>query len=447
MTRRRKSRRTPGEGSVYFRADTGKYQAAIAVGYTPKGNVRRVSKAFDTRPEALAWVADQMKALHQGARLDANATLQEAFREWLANGEALGGWAPATKAGYEDILGRYVMPQLGHVRVRDVTTNDISKLLRDRARAGASMSMLRRIKRYLGALMEATRLQRLIQHNPVPDVQLQAAPEPEIQRWSEAEVSRVVRACLEADGTKVDHQVAAYVLVALGTGLRTEELLGLTWADVDLEELLVTIRQVAPAGPKKSLRAGGKTENATRVVPIDAFTAAAFRRQQAYVDGLKAMRVKVNAQRESEGLSPLPWDELDLVFCTSRGTLLDRGTLRRKFNQLQAAAKVTRIRLYATRSTHGSILADAGVNLHALAERLGHSDPRFTAKVYLKGSSSAHRAVADRVGSILEAGSRSNSVADGGGERSEAAASSRNRASRTPWENPLHTEPRGGSGS
>ena len=439
--------RTPGEGSLYLRADTGRYQAGVAVGYTPRGNVRRVYKSFDTKDEALAWIADQKKALHQGTRLDATATLRQVFDEWISNGEALKGWAPATKASYEDILGRFVLPKLGHVRVRDLTTSDVRKLLRDHAKAGVSMSMLRRVKRYLGTLMEDARLQRLIQHNPVPDVQLQAAPDPEIQRWSEDEVASVVRTCLDADGKTVDQQVAAYVLIALGTGLRTEELLGLTWADVDLEELVVTIRQVAPAGSKKALRAGGKTDNATRTVTIDDFTAAAFSRQRAYVDGLQAQRAHFNAKRAAEGLPPLPWADLDLVFCTSRGTVLDRGTLRRKFNELQDAAKVTRIRLYATRSTHGSILADAGVNLHALAERLGHADPRFTAKVYLKGSSSAHRAVAQQVGSILEAGARSSSVADGSGKRLGAAGSSGSQASSASSGNLTQTEPPGGSGS
>src|SRR5690606_2310077 len=116
------------------------------------------------------------------------------------------------------------------------------------------------------------------------------------------------------------------------------------------------------------------------------------------------------------GKAPLGWAELDLVFPSSVGTVWSRSVLRRAFNDLQDAAEVGRIKLYATRSTHGSLLADAGVNLHALAERLGHTDPRFPAKVYLRGSSSTHRAVAEQIGAILG----SSLVAEGTAFRSPA---------------------------
>jgi hypothetical protein len=66
-------------------------------------------------------------------------------------------------------------------------------------------------------------------------------------------------------------------------------------------------------------------------------------------------------------LAPLGWADLDLMFVTSVGTILDRKTLRKDIDAIQKPAKLTRIRLYATRSTHGSLLADMGVNLHALA--------------------------------------------------------------------------------
>ena len=114
-------------------------------------------------------------------------------------------------------------------------------------------------------------------------------------------------------------------------------------------------------------------------------------------------------------MAPLGWADLDLMFVTSVGTILDRKTLRKDIDAIQKPAKLTRIRLYATRSTHGSLLADMGVNLHALAERLGHTDPRYTARVYLQGPGSVHRVVAERFGRSLEEASRGNSGADGPG--------------------------------
>lgn len=413
VARTKRARRANGEGGVWERPDTGRIQASVVVGWTPKGNARRVSKSFDTKEQARAWIAEQQVALSRGARLDDTATLHQVFDEWVTSGETLRRWAPATAANYRAILGKHVLPRLGRARVRDITPGDVRSLLRDLAKgngdtAGASPAMFRRVRSYLGMVLRDARRLGIITTNPVENVTVPAAPEPRVQRWSEDEVARVVRACIDRDD-----QAARYVLVALGTGLRTEELLGLTWDAVDLQQRLVTIQQVATAAGSKELRAGAKTSSGQRVVPIDAFTEAQLRRQREHVDELQRARLALNEKRAAKRLEPLPWADLNLVFCTSVGTILDRGTLRRHVNEIQTAAGVTRIKLYATRSTHGSLLADAGVNLHALAERLGQSDPRFTAKVYLRGSSTAHRAVADQVGAILEAGARCSSVAVG----------------------------------
>lgn len=404
---RKRNRRSPGEGSVFLRPDTGKYQASQAVGVTPRGNIRRISKSFDTRSEAVAWLAEQQAAIGRGASIGNNATLQDVYDRWLDAGEKLKGWEAATVDSYRRVLTTYVLAHLGTARVRDITSGDVEDLLTRLATEGASASMLKRVRSYLNTVMRYARRRKIIQFNPVEDTDPPAAPEPRKERWSETEVARVVRTCLERND-----QTARYVLVALGTGLRTEEMLGLTWAGVNLEEREVSVLQVAPAGPKKTLRTGGKTNAANRTLPVDSFTASVLAAQREHIEEQKLVREALNAKRARLGKEPLPWHDFDLVFCTRVGTVLGRDTLRRAFNDLQEAADVTQIRLYATRSTHGSLLADKGVNLHALAERLGHTDPRFTARVYLKGSSSAHRAVADQVGDLLEA-ARCSSVAEG----------------------------------
>lgn len=406
MARKRKTRRTPGEGSVFTRNDTGKIQAQLAVGWTAKGNVRRISKSFDNRAEALTWLAEQQAAVGRGAKLGNNSTLQQAFDAWHSAGETLHGWAPNTAASYKYILTKHVLSKLGRVRTRDIGPADVRQLLKDLVGNGYSLTLVRRVRSYLFTLLEDARLMGVIQVNPAADVKLPTAPDPEVQRWSEDEISAIVRECLERDS-----QAANYLLIALGTGLRTEEMLGLFWSDVDLEERILTVRRVAPPG-KKVLREGGKTDNATRDVTFDDLTGSAFHRQRAYVDQQQILRQEINARREAKGQAPLPWSGLDLVFLTSLGTILDRKTLRKDVDEIQEAAGVTRIRLYATRHTSGSALADAGVNLHALAERYGHADRSYLARKYLRGSSSAHRAIAEKMGSILEAGARCNDVAD-----------------------------------
>lgn len=431
MARKKRGRRTPGEGSVHYRKDTGKYQGAIVVGVTPAGNPRRIKKSFDTRPAAVAWVNERLTELHGGLQIDSNATLYDAYDAWMNNGKTLSGWQAATVDSYERTIERLVLPYLGHLRVRDVTPPAIRTLLNNLAE-GAPVRNPNRLKlktdpakaseapraqgpagmkrahSYLSLVLNDAVRMGLIPANPAHQVTPPTPPEPVVQRWSEEEMASVVRRALERDD-----QVSRYVLIGLGTGLRTEEILGLTWAAVNLEERILFVEQVASSTGPKETRAGGKTAAAKRPLPFDTVTAGALERQREYVQELPAIRDAENEKRAAAGKELLPWHDLDLVFCTRYGTLWDRGTLRRQFNELQDEAQVNRIRLYATRSTHGSTLADAGVNLHALAERLGHTDPRFTAKKYLRGSTAAHRSVADKIGRILEAAGRGSSGADG----------------------------------
>jgi len=427
---RKRSRRTPGEGGVHFRRDTGKYQGAVVVGVTPAGNPRRIKQSFGSRPEAIAWVNDRLTELHRGHQVDSNATLYEAYDAWMAHGERMTGWQAATIDSYERTIERLVLPYLGHLRVRDVSAPAIRTLLTNLAEGApvrnpnrlkskdpkAAMMPPRKqgpagIKRahsYLSLVLNDAVRMGLIHANPAKQVTPPTPPEPVVQRWSEEEMASVVRRALERDD-----QVSRYALIGLGTGLRTEELLGLTWAAVDLEERILLVEQVASSTGPKEVRQGGKSPAAMRPLPFDSVTAAAFERQREYVLALPRIRDAENIKRADKGKPLLPWHDLGLVFCTRYGTVLDRTTLRRQFNELQDESEVDRIRLYATRSTHGSTLADAGVNLHALSERLGHTDPRFTAKKYLRGSSAAHRSVADKIGSILEAASRGSFGAGG----------------------------------
>lgn len=376
MTKKR--RRSRGSGSITLRKDTGKYQAAIVIGYNEAGRPVSSRRSFATKSEAEVWLAEQVTLMHKGRTLQQASdqpTLQDAYDVWLEAGKVLKGWTPNTAKSYAWIIEKHILPYIGKRRLRDITPAVVRSLLQTIAAKGASPSMVRRVRLHLGLILNDAVKTDLLDTNPVDRVAAPRVSTPEIQRWTEAEVGKVVRYCLD-----MDSPIKRYVLVALGTGMRTEELLGLCWDAVDLEDSSLHVTRVATLDEhgRKILRMGGKTAHAERLIPFDHMTKRALLVQQGYADGI------------------------ELVFPNTVGNIWDRGRLRAAFNKLCEAAGVPRIKLYATRSTHGSLLADAGVNLHALAERLGHSDPRFTAKVYLSGSQSAHRAVADQFGALLD---------------------------------------------
>ena len=348
------------------------------IGYNDFGRPTSLRRSFATKSEAEIWLAEQVTLLHRGRtmqRASDQPTLQEAYEIWIEAGKVLKGWTSNTAKSYAWVIEKHILPYIGKRRLRDITPAVVRSLLQAVAVQGASASMVRRVRLHLGLILSDAVKTDLLDTNPVTRVSAPPVSTPEIQRWSEAEVGKVVRYCLD-----MDLPIKRYVLVALGTGMRTEELLGLCWDAVDLEDSSLHVIRVATLDERgrKTLRMGGKTAKAERLIPFDHMTKRALLVQREYAKGV------------------------ELVFPNTVGNIWDRGRLRAAFNKLCEGAGVPRIKLYATRSTHGSLLADAGVNLHALAERLGHTDPRFTAKVYLSGSQSAHRAVADQFGALLD---------------------------------------------
>ncbi len=87
------------------------------------------------------------------------------------------------------------------------------------------------------------------------------------------------------------------------------------------------------------------------------------------------------------------WTESGLVCTTEVGTPVDHRNIQRRFQRLYTQAGVPRIRVYDLRHTATSLMIDAGADLKAASEALGHSDPRLTMKVY-RHVQSAQRAQA-----------------------------------------------------
>lgn len=383
MTTRRRGRRAPGTGSVHQRLDSGRYQAGLVVGYNDQGNPVRVRKVFDSADEADLWLAEQRVAQARGELIiPENETLQERVDAWLASRER--DVRPRTILEYRSTLERLVLPHLGNIKLADLKPLHVERLLDKLHRDGKSAYTQAKAHRYLGMVLnDAVRLE-LIHRNVARSVK---PPKPEKRhhpRWSAEEAGRMAELCLATD-----HPVARYVLLGLATGLRREELLGLRWQDVDQAAKALHVRQVTTYFEgKATITPLPKTEAGIRTVHYDDVAALALAEQLEYVEVARA--------------APGPWTELDLVFPTGRGTPFSESWLLRKFLELIGEAGVPRIRLYDLRSTHGSILANAGVNPKLISERLGHANVAFTLQVYVRTQEAERREAGQVFGQAVQ---------------------------------------------
>jgi len=169
---------------------------------------------------------------------------------------------------------------------------------------------------------------------------------------------------------KQDRLYALYAL-ALTTGMRQGELLGLRWADVDLDRATVHVRQQL-----RRLKGEGmhfsepKTARGRRTIALPDMA----------IDVLKLHR---KAQLEARLAAGSLWQDYDLVFPNQTGKPMERQNInRRSFLPLLDKAGLPRIRFHDLRHSAATLLLAQGVHPKVVQERLGHSQISLTMDTY-----------------------------------------------------------------
>ena len=185
---------------------------------------------------------------------------------------------------------------------------------------------------------------------------------PEMHIWTAGELARFLDAI-------ADHRLAPAYHLAAVTGMRRGEILGLRWADVDLNAKRLSVRQALIAVAYEMRFSNVKTAAGRRTIDLHAHD----------VDVLTRWR---RCQAEERLLIGSAWEDHGLVFCRPDGRPIHPERFSRTFDQLLARHGMPDIRLHDLRHTHASLLLKAGVPIKVVSERLGHASAAFTLNTY-----------------------------------------------------------------
>jgi len=204
--------------------------------------------------------------------------------------------------------------------------------------------------------------QGVLSRNPMEHVRPVRHEVKEYPEWTEEHLQRFLDVALPS-------KLGCYWVLALITGMRRGELLGLRWADVNwetgqlhLRRQIKALRGVGKEGTLKSRRG--------RVIVLGAGGLAELARHQT---AQKAHKVAVR----------LDWQEHDLVFCADDGKAYNPTTMSHMFAKLVGEAGVPYIKPHLLRAINASVSVAEGADPRTLADRLGHSRPSVTQDHYL----------------------------------------------------------------
>lgn len=353
------SKRGHGEGSVY--RDGPRWIAAVSR-RDRNGKRKRRRRIAATQREALQKLRELQREV---ARDDAEAvdeTVSAFLDRWLRDVVAPTR-RPKTYGSHESIIRMHLKPALGSVRLSRLRPDDVQTLLNQKLASGLSPRTVVHIRATFHAAMNHALRWGLVSRNVVALTTPPQVPTSEIDPLSPSDAKRVIEA-VRGDW------VGSIVEVALGTGLRQGEILGLRWSDIDFETSRLRVRRVLQRTRDGYIFAEPKTHRSRRGIPVPSIALRA----------LKARRAQQLEDRLRHGVA---WDESDLVFTNASGGPLYGPNVTRRFQHLLGKAGLPRMRFHYLRHSCASLLLAEGVPLKVASQILGHSSIATTANVYV----------------------------------------------------------------
>lgn len=346
--------RPKGQGTIVPSAPTPTGQKRWRVAVTmPDG--RRVWRTARSPREAERIRA----ALVEARELDLDPTRQTAagyLRSWVASlREARHRRIrPRTLDHYEMIVERHIIPALGNLRLSQLTVPRVQAWIDADPASARSVHHHRAVLRR--ALNVAVR-QRLLSYNPAALVEVPAVDADRSDPLTPDEV----HALLEATE---DDRLGPLWRLALATGLRLGELMGLAWDDLDLDAGTITVSaQLQRLSADRGGDANGWARTPTkaaRTLPRVAITGRTL-------EVMAAHRTRMAAERTPD------WRYFGLVFVNPKGDPYHPSTILLAFRKACAAAGIRQRRVHDLRHTANRLLKDAGVSEDERMARLGHS--------------------------------------------------------------------------
>jgi integrase len=354
-------KRGNGEGTIHRRKNGG-WCAQYTV-YTTKGRKRKTLYG-KTRAEVAAKLTKVLSDREGGLAFEAkNLMLSEYLDLWLRD-SVKGTVRLTTYQGYERIVRLHIKPTLGFVKLENLAPTHLRGLYRERLESGLAPRMVQLIHTTLHKALKQAAAAGLVPRNVAGMVKAPRSPTKEIKTL----VPNQARALLQSAHT--DRLEALFVL-AVTTGMRQGELLGLKWDDVDMETGILQVRRTLSTATGRGFSFNApKTAKGRRSIKLPASAISSLRRHRE------------TQQQESDNITGL-WEDHGLVFTTHVGTPISRQDLiTRSFKPLLQRAELPNIRFHDLRHTCATLLLGRGVHAKLVQELLGHATISVTLDTY-----------------------------------------------------------------
>jgi len=348
-------KRANDEGAI-FKRPNGKWQAQI----TLEG--KRISKTFSSKKECRLWNRDMTMQKERGLSFIATKTsFQDYLIQWLEDIKQ--SLRPTTWSQYQGVVNNHIVPILGKIKLASLSSRNIQNLYTISLNEGKGERTVVVMHAVIHRSLKMAKRQGLISINPASSVQ-----KPKYE-------SRII---LVLDESQI-HQLLSYaktreldvlIRLAVTTGMRLGEVLGLKWKDVDWPTPCIQVRrQLQRVKGMGLIFSKPKTDSGIRTILIGDRMLSLL---GGHLDNQDLLRRKLGPR----------WRDNDLIFPSGVGTPKEPRNLIREFKALLVQANLPNFRFHDLRHTAASLMLMSNMPLIRITRQLGHAKPSTTLDIY-----------------------------------------------------------------
>ena len=404
------------KGSIEKRGEN-TWRLTVDLGSNPDGSRNRPRKTITVEDKALLkttkklrdYLEDQLHIFKQevesGEYIKPGKMTFAAFVEEWRSKYAVKNLAFKTRYSYESNLKVRIIPAFGHMKLEDIKPLHIAdfleklteegaskKITKDEKKEGLSSGSVQMAYRVLKNIFTRAVKWQVVKSNPVSTVDKPKVQYKQFIPYDEAETALLLQALQNEPYTW-----RMMVTLALTTGMRRSELLGLEWKHIDWKDGVLDVSQTLVHALKGDIIVKEpKTKKSRRNISLPSSVLEELRDYYAHrAKERDRMGNAWNGCKDKEG------NEHHFVFCHNDGTPFHHERPYLWFRAFLKKHGLRYIRFHDLRHTSATLLINQGVHAKIISERLGHGDISTTMNVYGHALRTADQAAADKFDNIL----------------------------------------------
>lgn len=392
------------KGSIEKRGEKS-YRLVVSGGTGPGGKRKKFTKTINIegKTEAARMNIAEVELAKFITSVETNTyvepskmTFKDLADKWIKDyGET--NLAPKTLYRYKEMLDSRIIPAMGHMKIekikplhlldfyKNLQENGIRK---DKKKGGLSPQTIKHHHRLIHTIFEtAVNDWHILAYNPASDIKPPKVQKNEAQFYEENDIQALLFALDTLSKEELKYKLAVYIDIS--TGLRTGELMGLKWENINMDDGTFKVVETTQYLPKMgTFKKDPKTETSKRMLALPI----------PVLDMLKQYKAQQAEQKLKYGDL---WHNTGYVFTQKNGLPMNTYTVNHWFFKFLEDNNLKKITFHQLRHTNATMLLKTGMDLKSVSHLLGHSNVSTTGNIYAHVLQTADKTAAEKISNVL----------------------------------------------